>query len=50
MRLFKCDTKTVTMKIVDLPRSSYHYVPPSKLQTVLTLVGIVIVALAWSLF
>lgn len=49
MKLFKCDTKRMTLTIVDLPRQNYRVLPPKPWQVALTLAVIVVGALAWAL-
>lgn len=46
MKLFKCDT-TVTLTIVDLPRSAYQVLPPRRWQVIATLAVIVVTAVLW---
>lgn len=50
MRLFKCETKGMTLELVDLPRSNWRVLPPKKLTVALTLAGIVITAVLWTVF
>lgn len=47
MRLFKCEAQTVTMQVIDLPRSHWRLLPPRRLQVVATLAGIAVTALLW---
>lgn len=49
MRLFNCDTQTINMTIVELPKTSWRIIGrrPSKLTVMMTLAGIVISAIAF---
>lgn len=47
---FKCDTKTISMMVIDAPKGSWRVLPPKRLQIVLTVVSIIVVSLVWSLF
>lgn len=46
---FFCNTHTINLQIVDLPRNAYKVMPPAKLQVIATFVVIVAVALLWGL-
>lgn len=43
-----CQTRTIRFDIVDLPRTSWRYTPPSKWQVALTVAGIVLTAVLWA--
>lgn len=57
MKLFNCNTqripqgdcqRLVTFTLVDLPRHSWHVIPPRRWQIALTLAGIVVTAIVWA--
>ena len=47
MKLF-CTTPHITLTLVDLPRRSWRVLPPRRWQVVVTVVGIVVAAILWS--
>jgi hypothetical protein len=49
MKLFNCNSKTISLKVIDLPRSHWRLIPPRKWQTVLTVVGIIAISILWAL-
>lgn len=48
MKLFKCTTQPLTFTLVDLPRHSWHVLPPRRLQVAVTLVGVIVTAILWA--
>ena len=48
MKLFKCDAAHMTFSIVDLPRKNWHVLPPCKWQIALTLAGVIMISILWS--
>lgn len=50
MSRYICLSHTVTLEIVDLPRSGWRYLPPRRWEVALTLAGIVLAAVAWGVF
>ena len=44
------NTTTVTLDIIDLPRSHWRYLPPTRWQVLAGLTGIVLSALAFGMF
>lgn len=49
MKLFKCNTQTMRLEVVELPRQNWKVVPPAKLTVIITLGVIVVTALVWGL-
>lgn len=47
---FFSTSKVIDYKIVELPKNCYKVMPPKRLQVALTLVGIILTAITWSLF
>ena len=41
---------TITMNIIDLPRSHWRYLPPRKWQVITAVAGIVATSLLWGVF
>lgn len=48
MKLFNC-SQAFTCEIIELPRSAYQVLPPRKWQIALTVAGIILAAVVWSL-
>lgn len=49
MRLFKCNTQTINLMVIDAPRHSWKVLPPKKWQVALTVASIILTAIVWSL-
>lgn len=49
MKLFKSVSKTIDIKVVDLPRSHYKWMPPKKWQIALVIIGIIVTSFVWAI-